>query len=170
MSNIEPIDSDDQKKGNSEIGSPQLPKNKVQAMFQELEIMAMQKGVRSTFDLSKLDKQQLDKVLDTMAENEKNAFSYHSKKLDAIKEIELRRIDASVINQKTVKIVLIGVLIFVLPVITLLILFFKDTFFIPWLTFLTGMLGGFGLSKVSGSLFKPEELKNPIKEDDLDGD
>ena len=100
-------------------------------MFQELEIMAMQKGSRSALDLSKLDKQQLDKVLETMSENEKNAFSYHSKRLDAIKEIELRRIDASVINQKTIKIVLIGVLIFVLPAITLLILFFKETFFIP---------------------------------------
>jgi len=168
MSSIDPSDSENEELENSEIGSPQLPKNKVQAMFQELEIMAMQKGSRSALDLSKLDKQQLDKVLETMSENEKNAFSYHSKRLDAIKEIELRRIDASVINQKTIKIVLIVVLIFVLPAITLLILFFKETYFIPWLTFLTGMLGGFGLSKVSGSLFKTQEIKNPIKEEDSD--
>ena len=70
--------------------------------------------------------------------------------------------------KKRFKIVLVGVLIFVVPVITLLILFFKDNYFIPWLTFLTGMLGGFGLSKVSGTLFKEPEMKNPIEKEDLD--
>ncbi len=136
----------------------------MRATFHELEIMAMQKGSRNTLDLNKLDKDQIDKVLDTMAENEKNAFAFHSKRLDAIKEIELRKIEASVINQKTLKFVLIGVLIFVLPAITLLILFFKDTFFIPWLTFLTGILGGLGLSKIMSSIFKTQDTKNPIKE------
>lgn len=166
MSNIETTDSNQENPEKAEIVQPQLPKNKVQAMFQELEIMAMQKGGRNSLDLSILDKEQIDKVLDTMAENEKNAFAFHSKRLDAIKEIELRKIDASVINQKTLKFVLIGVLIFVLPAITLLILFFKDTFFIPWLTFLTGILGGFGLSKITSSIFKTQDSKNPIKEDE----
>lgn len=116
--------------------------------------------------MSKLDKEQIDKVLDTMAKNEQNAFSFHTKRLDAIKEIELRKIDASIVNQKTLKFVLIGILIFVLPAITLLILFFKESFFIPWLTFLTGTFGGFGLSQITGSLFKTQDDKNPIKEDD----
>ncbi len=163
MSNIKNSDKDP---NNPEIVKPQLPKSEVQAMFQELEIMAMQKGSRNILDFNKLDKGQIDKVLDTMAENEKNAFAFHSKRLDAIKEIELRKIDASVINQKTLKFVLIGVLIFILPAITLLILFFKDTFFIPWLTFLTGILGGFGLSKIISSVFKTQDTKNPIKEDE----
>jgi hypothetical protein len=166
MSNIDTTDSNQDNLEEAEIAQPQLPKNKVQAMFQELEIMAMQKGSRNSLDLSKLDKNQIDKVLDTMAENEKNAFAFHSKRLDAIKEIELRKIDASVINQKTLKFVLIGVLIFILPLITLLILFFKETFFIPWLTFLTGIVGGFGLSKITSSLFKTQDSKNPIKEDE----
>lgn len=164
MSNIENTDYIQENSEKAEMVQPQLPKNKVQAMFQELEIMAMQKGDRTSFDLSKLDKEQIDKVLDTMAENEKNAFAFHAKRLDAIKEIELRKIDASVINQKTLKFVLIGVLIFVLPAITLLILFYKDTFFIPWLTFLTGTLGGFGLSKITSSIFMTQDTKNPIKE------
>lgn len=166
MSNIETTDSNQKNPEKAEIVQPQLPKKKVDAMFQELEIMAMQKGGRNSLDLSKLDKEQIDKVLDTMAENEKNAFAFHSKRLDAIKEIELRKIDASIINQKTLKFVLIGVLIFVLPAITLLILFFKVNFFIPWLTFLTGILGGFGLSKITSSIFKTQYSKNPIKEDE----
>ncbi len=166
MSNIEHTDSNQSNSEKAEIVQPQLPKSEVKAMFQELEIMAMQKGDRNTLDISKLSKEQIDKILDTMAENEKNAFAFHSKRLDAIKEIELRKIDASVINQKILKFVLIGVLIFILPAITLLILFFKDTFFIPWLTFLTGILGGFGLSKILSSIFKTQDTKNPIKEDE----
>ena len=102
MSTSEPLDHKNENVDNSGLGSPQLPKKKIQAMFQELEIMAMQKGGRNSLDLTTLDKQQLDKILDTMAENEKNAFSYHSKRLEVMRDIELRRIDASVINQKTV--------------------------------------------------------------------
>lgn len=87
----------------SETLSPQLPKNKVQAVLQELEIMAMQKGSRNSLDISKLDKEQIDKLLESISENEKNAFAFHTKRIDAIKEIELKRIDASVINQKNIQ-------------------------------------------------------------------
>ncbi len=149
-----------------EIIQPQLPKNKVQSVLQELEVMAMQKGSRNSLDISKLDKGQIDKLLDTLSENEKNAFAFHTQRIDAIKEIELKRIDASVINQKTIKVVLIGGLLIVVPAITLLILFYKETYFIPWLTFLTGILGGFGLSKVASNIFRQPESKNPIKDED----
>ena len=142
------------------------PKSEVQTVFQELQFMAMQKGTPNQFDLNKLDKEQLDRVLNTMAENEKNAYLFHTKKIDAIKEIELRKIDASVINQNTIKVVLTGVLLIVLPIITLVILLYKETFFIPWLTFLTGMLGGLGISKIAESFFKENGTINPIKESD----
>ncbi|MEA5259462.1 hypothetical protein VB264_16805 [Arcicella aquatica] len=165
MSNIEKTAENEENEAKAEVVSPQVPKQNVRAMFQELEIMAMQKGGKSTLDLSKLDKEQVDKVLNTMAENEKNAFTFNSARLDAIKEIELKKIDASVINQKTFRYVLLGVLI-VMPIITILILFFKETFFIPWLTFLTGIAGGFGLSKATKSVLKPQDTKNPIKDDD----
>jgi hypothetical protein len=49
--------------------SSQLPKSEVQTVFQELQIMAMQKGTSNQFDLNKLDKEQLDRVLNTMAES-----------------------------------------------------------------------------------------------------
>lgn len=164
MSNIP--DNTEQNSDKPEIIPPQLPKNKVQSVLQELEIMAMQKGSRNSLDISKLDKGQIDKLLDTLSENEKNAFAFHTKRIDAIKEIELKRIDASVINQKTIKVVLIGGLLIVVPAITLLILFYKETYFIPWLTFLTGILGGFGLSKVASNIFRQPQTKNPIKDED----
>ncbi|WP_044171660.1 hypothetical protein [Flectobacillus major] len=164
MSNIEKPSENEENKLKAEVVSPQVPKQNVKAMFQELEIMATQKGSKSTFDLSKLDKDQVDKVLNMMAESEKNAFTFSSERLEAIKEIELKKIDASVINQKTFRYVLLGVLV-VLPIITILILFFKETFFIPWLTFLTGIAGGFGLSKVTKDVLKPQSTKNPIEED-----
>lgn len=148
-----------------EIIPPQLPKKKIQSVLQELEIMAMQKGNRNSLDISKLDKEQIDKLLDTLSENEKNAFAFHTKRIDAIKEIELKRISASVINQQTVKVVLIGGFLVIIPAVTLLILFFKETYFIPWLTFLTGIFGGFGLSKATSHIFKQQEAKNPIDDE-----
>ncbi|PIQ22890.1 MAG: hypothetical protein COW65_00480 [Cytophagales bacterium CG18_big_fil_WC_8_21_14_2_50_42_9] len=146
--------------------SRQVPKSKVQTLFQELEIMAMQKGSKNALDFNKLNPEQINQVLATLKENENNAFAYHTKRLDAIKEIEIKKIDASVINQKTYRYSVIGLLIAGF-VIIVLILIFKENFFIPWLTFLTGILGGFGLGRSSIGKIK-EENKNPIKDDDDD--
>lgn len=166
MSNIDNLEGEEGGMENQQMSQPDFSKRQMHSMIQELEIMAMQKGGQSSIDFNKLDSSQIDKVLETMADNEKNAFAFHTKRIDAMKEIELRKIDASVIHQKTLKIVLIGVIVVILPVITLSILFLKENFFIPWLTFLTGILGGFGLSKAATSLFKPIDTKNPIKEDE----
>lgn len=43
MSNIENSDGGDEKSEKVDLGQSNLPENKVQAMFQELEIMAMKK-------------------------------------------------------------------------------------------------------------------------------
>lgn len=166
MSNIDNLEGEEGGMENQQMSQPDFSKRQMHSMIQELEIMAMLKGGQSSIDFNKLDSSQIDKVLETMADNEKNAFAFHTKRIDAMKEIELRKIDASVIHQKTLKIVLIGVIVVILPVITLSILFLKENFFIPWLTFLTGILGGFGLSKAATSLFKPIDTKNPIKEDE----
>jgi len=165
MSNIEKNDHNDEEEG-EEINDLGLPRKQVQSIFEELEIMAMQKGNRSSFDFSSLDKEQKDKVLDTMVENEKNTIRYHTERLAAIKEIELKKIDASVITQRTLRSLLIGFGLVVVPIITLLILFFKDNYFIPWLTFLTGILGGFGLSTVTNTFLTSKKQKNPIREDE----
>lgn len=74
-----------------ELAPLQLPKKKVESVLQELEIMAMQKGSRNSLDISKFDKQQISKLLDILSENEKSAFVFHTKRIDAIKEIELKK-------------------------------------------------------------------------------
>jgi hypothetical protein len=166
MSKKDNTDNDESGIEKPDLSIQEQPKKKIQSMFQELEIMAMQKNTRNAIDLSKLDKTQIDKVLNTMAENENNAFVFHTKRLDAIKEIELRKIDASVISQNTTKIVLIGSVLVIIPILTLAILFFKESYFIPWLTFVTGILGGFGISKATNGLFKLHDTNNPIKDSD----
>lgn len=142
-----------------------ISKRKAQSIFQELEVLSMQKGLKDNIDLSKFSPKQIDKLLETLSENEKNAFNFHSKRIDAIKEIELSKISASTVNQKTLRIAIIGLLL-ALPLITLLILFYKENFFIPWLTFLTGLLGGIGLSKILPAAFRSREKPNPILEDE----
>lgn len=137
---------------------------KMQSVLQELQIMATQRSSRNNLDISKFDKEQVDKLLETVSDNEKNAFQFHTKKIDAIKEIELAKINASTISQKTLKFVAIGAIVFILPTLTILIMFFKDAFFIPWLTFLTGILGGFGVSKATSGIFEKNQ-KNPLIED-----
>ncbi len=153
-----------------QILEPQSPNKKMQEVMQELEIMAMQKGSRNSLDISKFDKGQIDKLLESVSENEKNAFAFHTKRIEAIKEIEIKRINASIINQKTIKTILIGGLLIIIPSLTVLILFFKETYFIPWLTFLTGIIGGMGISKVASSLFKQPESKNPLNNEETDSE
>ena len=164
MTDVDDTSNNEDRVEKPDLIQQQAPKNKVQSIFHELEIMAMQKGGRNSLDLNRLSGEQIDKVLDTMAENEKNAFAYHSKKLDAIKEIELRKIDSSVINQRTIKYLLVGLMLGALT-ITILILFFKEKYFISWLTFLTGILGGFGLSRLLVNS-NQKETQNPIKDEE----
>lgn len=103
---------------------PIIPKNKVQTIFQELEILSMQKGLKNNIDLSKFSEKQIDKLLETLSENEENAFNFHTKRIDAIKEIELSKINASTVNQKTLRLAIVGVLV-AMPAITILILLAK---------------------------------------------
>lgn len=120
----------------------------MKGVLEELEMFALQRGSQSSFDISTFNEAQKNKLLDIFSINEKNAFDYHTKRIDAIKEIEVKKIDASIIvNQKSLRILIVAVVI-TIPIITLLILFFKESFFIPWLTFLTGLIGGVGISKI----------------------
>ncbi|NDI99284.1 hypothetical protein GWA97_09370 [Flavobacterium sp. LaA7.5] len=166
MSNIKEGNNEEEVNDtSSEILNPEVPHSKVQEMFHELEIMAMQKNSKnSSLDLQHLSKEQIDKVLETMDKNEDNAFNFHSKRLDAYKEIRLKEIDSSVISQKTTKYISIGGLA-VLAIVTLVIIIFKTEFFIPWLTFLTGLAGGFGIGK--GSKSSEDTAKSKKYDDDL---
>ncbi|MFO7743851.1 MAG: hypothetical protein R6V36_00535 [Psychroflexus sp.] len=161
MSKIEKKKSEDEE--SKEISS--IPKSKVREILSELEVLSLQKGVKSSFDISKLDGDQFNNAIDLLKQNEQNAFDYHSKRLDVVKEIESKRIDSSVILQKTVRFVIISSVI-ILPIFTLLILFFKEDYFIPWLTFLTGFLGGAGFTKMLSSYLKRTQRNEPILDKD----
>jgi len=141
--------------------NPDSPKSKVQGVLEELELFALQKGQQNSIDVNKFNDSQKDKLLDILEKNEDNAFKYHEKRLDALKEIEIKRIEASIVNQKTLKLLIIGIII-AIPAITLLILFYKESFFIPWLTFLTGLAGGVGISKIIPAIYKQPSRENPI--------
>ena len=162
MSNINKEKNGDEE--SKEIAS--VPKSKVREILSELEVLSLQRGIKSSFDISKLDSEQFNRAMDLLKQNEQNAYDYHSKRLDVIKELESKRIDSSVIIQKTVRFVIITSVI-ILPIFTLLVLFYKENFFIPWLTFLTGFLGGAGFTKILSSYLKRTERKEPIldKED-----
>lgn len=163
MSNQSEDQSTDQEK--AELIPSELPKGKAQQIMQEFEIMAMQKAGRNTLDISKFDKDQINKLLEAAKENESNAFAFHTLRINAMKEIELKRIDASVVNQKTIRYLLWFGILIVVPLLTVLILFLKEAYFIPWLTFITGLIGGAGLNKSLSGLFKQPDAKNPISED-----
>jgi hypothetical protein len=50
--------------------------------------------------------------------------------------------------------------------ITILILIFKDNYFIQWLTFLTGLVGGFGLNELFKKLAKEPKITNTLQDDE----
>lgn len=149
-----------------ESNLPERPKHKVEGILDELQMLAIHNKGRSKggLDLSNFLPEQNDKLLEILSKNEDNAFQFHTKRLEYGKEIELKRIEAATVNQRTIRVILIAGLLIVLPVISLLILFFKENFFLPWLTFLTGLAGGFGLGKTT-KLFNKEPGKNPLIED-----
>lgn len=144
--------------------SQNTPKSKMKEVLEEFEMFALQRGSQSGIDISTFNDEQKNKLLEILSDNERNAFDFHTKRIDAIKDIEIKKIDASIVNQKSLRILIVTVVI-VIPLITILILFFKDTFFIPWLTFLTGLLGGFGISKIVPVLYKQPSKENPINDD-----
>ena len=127
-----------------------LPRQKIERVFEQVEMMALQKG--DSLNFNSLSDSQKDKVLTVMQQNEDHAFEYNIKKIDNEKEIKLARISAGIFNQKTNRYTALVILI-VFLIITVIILIFKEAFFIPWLTFLTGLiggsLGGYGLAKNS---------------------
>lgn len=141
--------------------TPAVP-GKVNQILQELEIMSLHKGSRGNIDLSEFDKDQKDKLLELMSKNEDNAIKFHTERINAIKEIELSRIASSSVNNKTLRYILVPGLAFVV-ILTVLILIFKESYFIPWLTFLTGFVGGAGAPKLINSLRQTDKSENPIQ-------
>lgn len=123
-------------------------------VFEELTMMAMRKK-DSGLDISNLNSNQVDKLLDTMAKNEENMFAYHTKKLDIQKEVKFKEIGASIVGEHTNRYVYLCVLLLI-GLLTILIMLLQEKYFMPWLTFLTGLAGGFGISKIPNKKFNKQ--------------
>lgn len=149
-----------------EILPPNQPKNKVQSIFESLEVMALQRGKSGGLDISTFSPEQKDKLLDILGKNEENAFAYHTKKLDVTKEVTLAHITSTTVSQRTTRYISIGS-IGVVAIITIVILLMKEEYFIHWLTFITGLAGGFGVGRFSKDT-KTESPKIQIDDDDND--
>lgn len=162
MSDVTPLNQPEDDK-NSSL-SLNEPKSKVQGIFQSLEMMVHQRG-KSGFDVSSFSPEQKDKLLDMLASNEANAFSYHTKKLDVTKELTLAHINSTTVTQRTNRYIGISV-VAVLSIITVVILLFKDTYFVHWLTFITGLLGGFGIGRFAKDSSKSEKVEKITIDDD----
>lgn len=124
------------------------------AMMESLQLVAQQK-LYGNIDLQQLDKEQMDQLLQNMAMYDQQQHDLLTKRLDVAQKLELERIRAKVLHKRTMRYLFIGVCLVVLPIVTLLILFYREQYFIPWLTFLTGILGGVGLSKLNTSPTEP---------------
>lgn len=141
---------------------PLNDEKKTKYMMREMTMMAMQRLNKPSFDISGFDKDQKDRLLDIMDRNENNAFEYSKKKLEVQERLGSKALDASITDQKTLRYVLWGggLSIFLLMI---LILFFKDEYFIDYLVFVAGLGSGFGLKSLL-----PQMSSNPPKIEDKD--
>ena len=170
MGNSENIDTRDLDKTSSGqmpdfavLGNDPLnDEKKTKYMMREMTMMAMQRLNKPSFDISGFDKDQKDRLLDIMDRNENNAFEYSKKKLEVQERLGSKALDASITDQKTLRYVLWGggLSIFLLMI---LILFFKDEYFIDYLVFVAGLGSGFGLKSLL-----PQMSSNPPKIEDKD--
>jgi hypothetical protein len=126
---------------------PLLPEKNIAKVLEQMQILSLKKERGSSgFDLSRFTEPQVDKLLNILDKNEDNAFKYHTKRLDSVQAIQIKKIDASIVDQKTKRFIFFGILA-AAAVITLVILWLKQEFFVPWLTFLTGSAGGWGVGR-----------------------
>lgn len=159
-------DNEDKEDKKEEIRlSPLSPENKVSSILEKLELSSLMKGRKSGFDFASLSDKQKDKVLELLEKNEDNAFKFHEKRLSTIEKLQSKDIESRTVNQRTLRYIAIGAVISI-PILTGLILFFREDFFIPWLTFFTGLLGGTGLSKASKYFIGDQKINNPLDETD----
>lgn len=145
--------------------NPAKVEKKVVSILEQIELLNLHKSKDAHMDWTMLSKEQGDEMIKLMSKNEDNAFAYANKRLDTIKEIEVKRLDTSIINQKTFKIAVIMALIFVTG-LTVLFLFFKPEFLIPWFTFIAGLLGGSSIPRFTRFIMSTPEKAN-ISDSDI---
>lgn len=139
--------------------------SKISSVLDEYMLGQQMRNSAGVVDFSSLSEQQADKMVDMIIKNEEHNYEYMIKHLEAQSRFEERRIEASIVNQKTVRYLLLGCG-FLLFAVMVLILFFKETYFIPYLTFVTGLAGGVGIKSAAESLTGGRKPKPNDKEDD----
>ena len=118
------------------------------SMLSQAEMMMMmQRTNNDSMDLSPFNSEQKDKLLSLAEKGQDQGHELAKLQLSANLEIAKKTIDAANINQRTLKYVLLGGMI-ALFVITLIVLFFEKEFFIPILSFITGLCGGAGVKSL----------------------
>lgn len=135
---------------------------KMKSVMESLELMAMQRSSRDNLDISTFTDSQRDKLLEIMSKNEDHAFAYNKQRLETSQKINSEIIASSIFTQKTIRIISI-LAICVIVILLLIILFAKDQYFIPFLTFITGLLSGMGLQ---GFIKSHASKPNLINKDD----
>lgn len=138
--------------------------SKISSVLDEYMLGQQMRNSAGVVDFSSLSEQQADKMVDMIIKNEEHNYEYMIKHLEAQSRFEERRIEASIVNQKTVRYLLLGCG-FLLFAVMVLILFFKETYFIPYLTFVTGLAGGVGIKSAAESLTGGRNQKQNDKED-----
>ncbi len=152
-----------------EVEAEEIPENKenrkMKGIIHSLEVMAMQRSSRNNLDISKFTDAQRDKLLDIMQQNEKNAFAYHTKRLEVSENINEKLIASSTVNQRTGR--MIGVLFLcAMFIMMIVILIFKDEYFTEFLSFVAGLGGGMGLRGFFSSFIQKPKLAKVDDEDD----
>lgn len=138
--------------------------SKISSVLDEYMLGQQMRNSAGVIDFSSLSEQQADKMVDMIIKNEEHNYDYMIKHLEAQSRFEDRRIEASIVNQKTVRYLLLGGG-FLLFAVMVLILFFKETYFIPYLTFVTGLAGGVGIKSAAESLTGNRKPRSSDQED-----
>ncbi|MFN0036311.1 MAG: hypothetical protein ACKVUS_14700 [Saprospiraceae bacterium] len=89
------------------------------------------------------------------------------KRLEVAQDLRTKEINASVHTQRTTRYLSIGGLI-AFAGLTLMILFFKDAYLVPWFTFIAGLAGGFGVGKSTNNQPPQKSSGSILKELDDD--
>lgn len=127
MSDIEK--QDDETKKNLLINESKL----MESLFEKTELFAVNAAMQNT---PKFSESQVDSLITGMQDSEKRLYDYNTAIL--ANDHELNKKDHHLKMYLLLAIVLL----------TLSILFFKDTYLDKWLSFIIGIAGGTGISKL----------------------
>lgn len=132
-------------------------KQVIRQMMTQFEMMAMRKG-REGIDISIFSNEQKDKLLDIVLQSEQNSSNLQKEKIAADKEISLARIKAKTVVQRTNRYIYLGTLVAVF-VISLIVFLKVPDYITQWLSFVTGICGGYGIGYAAKSKSEDVTLK-----------